>query len=552
MLTVGETQLGRPQHVYFSLLVLRYLLLLPVFLFFIWPRRPQKLAGGLPALPLKWIVAPFLVMAAITSWYVSQGVLVPDESSYRFQGLIYASGHLWADAPLGAGTKITQIPVPLYFEHLILSGPKWYSQIPPVWSVVLAPALLLRAEWLMSPLFGALLLAVAAAAARSIFGDVAIGAIAALMMALSPYFLTNSVGLMTHAFCGVLVAGAIWLCFEGLRSRRPVHFAGMFALLSIACLTRYYTGGVMAATLGLITLWRLRRDRVLLVRTALIGMLFAALILAFVLAYNRTYTGNSLVSPYALVLNSQAPFYKTPQLVLDPQAIWTDILHAKRWGAQRTLFYTTPFLLLLAVYAVLRERKFTLEVRTLALLSVVLVMSYQIVIENSAAINGERYYFEIFSAVAILAARGLGLLVEECSIPVHRIVIALAALASLQACLHGQAIDDLVSKTAAERQVRAVAGRLTGVRRAAFLNESLPFITKHFALNGPDWRTADLMFMVDPGSAGRQEWACRMGRPQWVVLGYDMTTNSITQEFGSATGGVCPSQTTNTVDIKEP
>jgi hypothetical protein len=79
---------------------------------------------------------------------------------------------------------------------------------------------------------------------------------------------------------------------------------------------------------------------------------------------------------------------------------------------------------------------------------------------------------------------------------------------------------------------------LTGARRAAFLSEALPFPPKHFLLDGPDWRTADLMFMVDPGPAGRQEWACRMGRSQWVVFGYDAPARSVTEEFGSASS--CP------------
>src|SRR5205085_7809312 len=103
-------------------------------------------------------------------------------------------------------------------------GHKWYSQIPPFWPAVLAPALKLHAEWLMSPVLGALLLVVTAATARSTFADATIAPVAALMMALSPYYLTNSVGIMTHAFCGVLIAGAIWLCFEGLRRRRLIHF----------------------------------------------------------------------------------------------------------------------------------------------------------------------------------------------------------------------------------------------------------------------------------------------------------------------------------------
>jgi len=530
---------SRVEHAYFSLLVLRYILLLPAFLYFIRSGSFGDAPTGIPPIPIKWIVGLFLAMAAVTSWYVTQGIIVPDESSYRFQGLVFASGRLWADAPPGAGTRISEIPPPLYFEHLIVSGQKWYGQIPPLWPAVLAPALKLHAEWLMSPIFGALLLAIAAATARSIFGDATTGPAAALMMALSPYYLTNSVGIMTHAFCGVLIATAIWLCFRGLRSRRLMHFTWMFALLSVACLTRYYTGAVMAATLGLVTLWNLRRDLALLVRTAVVGILFAMMILSAILVYNQTYTGNYLVSPYAVVFDSRDPFYRSPQLVLNPHAIWASMLHDKRWGAQRTLFYTTPFLLLLAGYGVLRERKFQTEVRILALLSVCLVVTYQIVVEDSAAINGERYYFEVFSAVAILAARGLALLVQNAGIPARRLATGLAALAALQICLQGLAIDGLVSRTAGERQLREVAGRLTGTRRTAFLGDTLPFLPKHFLMNGPDWRSADLMFLVDPGPAGRQEWACRMDRPQWVVFGYDASSRSITQEFGSAGPGRC-------------
>jgi hypothetical protein len=489
---------------------------------------------------MKWIVAPFLVMAAATSWYVTQGVIVPDESAYRFQGLIFASGRLWADAPPGAGMRISEIPPPLYFEHMLLAGPKWYSQVPPLWPAVLAPALKLHAEWLMSPTFGALLLVITAATARSIFGDATTGPVAALFMALSPYYLTNSVGIMTHAFCGVLVAAAIWLCFAGLRSRQLAQFAAMFALLGIACLTRYFTGAVMALLLGLVTLWNLRHDRALLVRTALVGIVSAVLIVTAILVYDKTYTGNYLVSPYALVLDSREPFYKTPQLVLKPRAICDNILHDKRWGAQRTLFYTMPFLVLLAAYGVFRERKFAKEVRVLALLSVCLVLSYQIVLENSAAINGERYYFEVFSALSILAARGLALLVQSSHIPLKRVAVALAAMIGLQLCIQGIAISGLISKTEGERQLRIAAKRVTGARRTAFLSDKLPFVTKHFFLDGPDWRTAELMFLVDPGPAGREEWACRMGRPQWVVFGYDESTKSITLEFGSAASGRCP------------
>lgn len=530
----------RGQHAYFYLLTFQYLVLLPVFVCFLRSGGPGQGTIGLPNIPTKGIVGLFLVMAAVTSWYVTQGVLLPDESAYRFQGLIFASGRLWADAPPGAGSRISEIPPPLYFEHLVLAGQKWYSKYPPLWPLALAPALKLHVEWLWSPVFGALLLAITAATAGSIFGDCKTGAIAALMMALSPYFLTNSVGIMSHAFCGALIATAIWLCLEGVRSRRLSRFTGMFLLLTIACLTRYFTGAVMAVALGLVSLWCVRRDRALLIRTTLVGMFFAVLVLTAILVYNRTYTGSYLVSAYALAKDVSVPFYRTPELAFSPRAIFDNILHDRRWGAQRTLFYTTPFLLLLVGYCLLRERQFKTEVGILALLSVCLVVAYQLEIENSAAINGERYYFEVFGAVAILAARGLAILVQNSRLLRNRAAFALAALAGLQICILGFAISGLVSKTAVEREVRTAANRLAGTRRAAFLGETLPFVTKHFFLNGPDWRTADLMFMVDPGQPGRQEWACRMGRRQWVVFGYDASSKSITQEFGAAASGGCP------------
>lgn len=530
---------GRIQHAYFLLLAIRYALLLPVFAYFLWAGSQPQSTTSLLRVPMMWVLIPFLLMAAVTSWYTTKGITVPDESSYRFQGLIFASGHLWAEAPPGGGARISDIPTPLYFEHIILTGQKWYSQIPPLWPAVLAPALMLHAEWLICPLLGTLLLVISAGAAQSIFGDGRIGAIAALMMALSPYYLTNSIGIMTHAFCGVLIIGAIWLFFQSVRARRLIGFAGMFALLSVACLTRYFTGAVMAAALGLAALWCVRRDRGLLVRTALVGMLFAALILASILLYNHTYTGSYLVSPYAVVQDLSVPFYKSPQLAFNPRAIWDNILHDRRWGAQRTLFYTTPFLFLLAGYGIFKERKFKTETRILALLFICLVAAYQVEIENSAAINGERYYFEVFGAAAILAARGLTLLVQNWRIPVGRVSIALIALAALQLCQQGLAMHNLISRTAEQREIRAAAGKLTDAKRVAFLSEALPFPPKHFLLNGPDWRSANLMFLVDPGSAGRQEWACRMGRSQWVVFGYNATAGLVTQEFGAAASG-CP------------
>ncbi|MGA2647105.1 MAG: hypothetical protein ABSF15_20540 [Candidatus Sulfotelmatobacter sp.] len=54
----------------------------------------------------------------------------------------------------------------------------------------------------------------------------------------------------------------------------------------------------------------------------------------------------------------------------------------------------------------------------------------------------------------------------------------------------------------------------------------------HFNLNEPDWRKASRVYLVDLGPAARSEWACRVGRPDWIVLDYDGSMESVGEQIG--------------------
>jgi hypothetical protein len=88
-------------------------------------------------------------------------------------------------------------------------------------------------------------------------------------------------------------------------------------------------------------------------------------------------------------------------------------------------------------------------------------------------------------------------------------------------------------------RVRAAVNALGDRRYTVFLRGTkLPFIAKVLNLNRPDWDKGSLMFLVDPGAGNRDEWACRMSRPEWVVIGWDPDLETEAEEFGSAK--VCP------------
>ena len=58
------------------------------------------------------------------------------------------------------------------------------------------------------------------------------------------------------------------------------------------------------------------------------------------------------------------------------------------------------------------------------------------------------------------------------------------------------------------------------------------FNPKFLNLNNPDWRHAPVVYLIDAEPSARDEWACRFGRPDWVVLGYDVATNNIWKQSG--------------------
>lgn len=507
-------------HLYVVLLVLQHLLILPALLFYFGSKKGSATAAGLSRLDVSALVLLFALAIAPLSWFSTRGLLNPDESGYSFLARIYRSGHLKATPLIGAVANVPDTPRELYFEGHVLRPDAWFPKFPPGWPLVLTAGYAVSLPWLVAPLLSVVSLFVLAAIGRQLF-SAEIGAMAVLFAVLSPFYLVNSVGMMSHTLCALLSEIACLCLFRGLATGRLKFFAGMFACLGFALQVRPYTAFVLAAVLTIAALWETRANAGLCARIVGLGAVIGGVSLAAVLVYNHLYTGHWLVSPYAMAAGGQAP----PELSFNLLRIWQGIAEYGRQTFEMSLIGLFPFAYLLAGYTLVAEKQARRAVWILAAIYLGLFVAYLAHPEGSGVFFGERFHFEGIFAVFLLAARGLALAVQRWSLPKPALGFVLGLLAFVQ--VNQQAVTALTMARDGEpfRKIRAAVmdPSVTGL---VLLRDSPGFVAKHFNLNSAKWAHAERVFLVDAEPDRRNEWACRYHLSNWTVAEYDPATRA--------------------------
>jgi 4-amino-4-deoxy-L-arabinose transferase-like glycosyltransferase len=498
----------------------------PILLSVLWFLRSQKNTSTeptkLPGLKSFVIAGLFAVVAVSLSWLAVQGLVNPDESGYSFLARIYRSGRIMADPLIGATANVQDTPTELYFENHILRPFGWFPKFPPGWPLVLSLAYRISAPWLPSALFGTFQLLVIAAIGSRRFSQET-GAFAVVLAALSPFYLISSVGMMSHALCALLAASAFFALCQGYTTGKQIYYAAMFACLAGTLQVRPYTGFVLTIVMTCAALWLSRSDRRQLLSIFGIGVVFGALAIAGVLSYNHEYSGGWLVSPYAEARGSNLPH----ELSLDPRVIWHGAVQYGPNMLLETLLGGFPFLHLLAAYAVVTEKKRRTEIWILASIYCGLVLAYLLHPGGYAVFFGERFHFEGFFALALLAARGVQLLVERWQPHRRAVAFAFAVLCCLQVGETVWAVHSVSSLGEPYRKVRVVLLD-SKASRLVLLHDAPGFVAKHFNLNDADWRHAPQVYLVDADMDHRADWACRYGYAQWAVVSYNPRSHAAT------------------------
>jgi hypothetical protein len=499
---------------------LQAVLLLPALIYGLKGKEPGPRALPVPARVGIWtavFIGAFLIAGAALSAINAQGMSNPDEMAYRFEAKILGTGKLVAAAPPGAPQHPWAVPLPLRFNNLVLWSNGWFAKYPLGWPLVLALPEKIGLEWLVNPLLAVGILICTARIAATLSGQgVAFCAVALLV--LSPFFLAPSVQRMAHATAGLLVASACWAWLEGTRRRKLSYFALMYLLVGLVFHVRPFTALLTAATLTVGAILTLRREPGTLARVLAIGAAAGALTVGSVLLYNRSFTGNLWLSPYAFARGVDVPVEiaaSLPQALLNMKQMW-------RFSVQSTLLFSFPFLFVLAGIGFWKNRKASPMVWLLLSLFVVIVLGHLVQTEDSGSVLGERYWFEGYFAVAILAAQGITAVATTLESPRRSLIAAGCALLAVQLMVTIAASNIVLQWSAPSIAVARLAGEYRDCGCVVFLKSSLPvFAAQHLNLNGPNWQEAQVFYAVDPGPEQRRAWTQTLGRERWVVVGYD-------------------------------
>jgi 4-amino-4-deoxy-L-arabinose transferase-like glycosyltransferase len=502
----------------------------PILLSALWflrsQRNPLARPAQLPQLNLVALAGCFALLAFPLSCFAVQGLVNPDESGYSYLARIYRSGRIMADPLIGAAPKVQDTPAELFFANHVLRPYGWFPKFPPGWPLLLSVGYRISVQWLPNALFGTLQLLVIASIGSRWFSRET-GSFAVLFAVLSPFYLINSVGMMSHASCALLAAAACLALAEALETGKLRYFAAMFACLAATFQVRPYTGFVLTCVMTSAALWLSRSSRQLLYRVLAVGIVFGAIAIAGVLFYNHAYSGSWLISPYAAAKGSNLP----PELSIRPADIWHGFVQYGPFMLLQTMLGGFPFLHLLAAYALIFEQQYRKQVLILGAIYCGLVVAYLLHTGGYAVFFGERFHFEAFFALALLAARGTQLVVENWQVHRRSVAFVLVVLCGVQLGEMAWAVQALSNLGEPYRKVRAAVSspEVTGM---VFLHDAPGFVAKHFNLNDADWPHAARVYLVDADPEGRADWACRYGHSRWVVASYDPRTHTATLHEG--------------------
>jgi hypothetical protein len=318
--------------------------------------------------------------------------------------------------------------------------------------------------------------------------------------------------------CSALLAGATLLFFRWLRAASATVLTGMLALIAFAFWVRPFTTGCAGIVFAAAALWHYRRERAKLKTFLIAGAVTSAAAVGGLLWYNSQLTGHFLLSPYALYFGTNMP----PEANLRPAHVVFNIFTLTRSSFEKLNASVFPLLLLLSAYALLREDRAKREaIYTLGALFLIVVFGYTGLIEPSDTVVGERMYYEVFFALALIAARGVVIIQQRWRIPARDMAAVTAAAVLLTLPTYYRFYQDTMQRALPFTKVQNAINGLHLSDAVFFLRTAEDFRASDFNQNSPDWKHSDAFYFVDTGEQRRPAIAALMGKSNWAVISYD-------------------------------
>jgi hypothetical protein len=232
------------------------------------------------------------VFCALVSIFVFRTVAqILDEAVYRFQGNLFASGHLMAPVPR---------EFVLDFSEQFLANRNGYlfGVFFPGQSMALAIGTLLHAPWIINPIFTAVLCYLTWSSGCSLYNR-EVGGVAAAVFLLSPFVLFQGASYFSHVLAACLFCGSLFL-FISNQKGLAWWDAVSGILLGGLFLQRPFSAIPLVASMLLYSVWMINY-RAGARRLMVVGCV-SAIGLVALFCYNKILTGNFLITPHQYLL----------------------------------------------------------------------------------------------------------------------------------------------------------------------------------------------------------------------------------------------------------
>jgi 4-amino-4-deoxy-L-arabinose transferase-like glycosyltransferase len=318
-----------------------------------------------------------------------------DEWCYLLQAEMFSQGKLSVPSP----------PHRAFFDvGWMINNGKFYTHHPPGWPLVLAFGVLAGVPWLLNPLLGAGTLLVLYALGKTMY-NAQVAVIAVLLMLGSPFFLFNSASYWPHTSSLLFVSLSLLGFVRGLHNAAPAALIMGGLCGSLSFLIRPLEQVALLLACGLFSLFpAIRRHHGLKTGSIFLGSHVLGVLL--LMGYHTLQHGHPLLTGYQVSYGAQSE--ANILLTLTTWHYIDDYLG-------ELVLWTVPGMPVAAgLYSVDMLRRRGRAGRhwdcLLLLICTVFIGIYALVTYPSLVGYGPRYYYSVFFAVALLAARGVSAL----------------------------------------------------------------------------------------------------------------------------------------------
>jgi len=506
----------------------------------------RRLAGWTP-----WLCA---AAVATTAAWINRELLrgiphVQDSVAYVMQAKLFSSGKIWAEAPKW----------PMFFsqQFMLFTDGRLVSQYLFGHPLLLAIGNLLGAPWLTPIVLSAVNIVLTARLAARLFGRL-IGAVSALFLAVSPFYLLMHGTFMAHPtglFYGLAALNlALPRRADSKHTASPRaeerwwRWASAGVLLGLLAATRPFTVPGYALALALLAPAPFRKGR-----EKAGGRAWAALMLGLaamtvaIMGYNAALTGNPLSSPYDIYLGRN---YVGANFAGVDTGNLPKIFHISHLETQLAslmaayLAWPAGWTLALPLIPLLARRCSRHDWMLYGGVTVIIAVRafYRIAVIS----YGPRYYFEALPFIAILSARGALAAADRQWLPFssHRASPSPPGNNLLRCGLAlSTALALLLSIPAAPQRIDALRG--DNVLSRAILDQSTAMKLRAAVIFvvppqlGGDVRQANAVLPPSPPDHRLAEGYVRSGQSH-IIVGSQIWT-----DFWSSYGSVYPANSPN-------